>query len=73
MNVTARNLRTRVTDAEQELWRHIRKRQLPGFRYGRQVPIGEYNVDFVGFEKRLVIEVDGGKHAVNEDYDRRRS
>jgi len=73
MNITARTLRRRLTDAEQKIWRHIRKRQLMGFRFRRQAPIGKYIVDFVCLEQRLIIELDGGQHAVNQDYDRSRS
>ena len=62
-----------MTDAEQTLWRHIRGRQLESYKFRRQAPIGSYIVDFVCFEKRLVLEVDGGQHAENEPYDDKRS
>ena len=60
----ARNLRKRFTEAEKLLWRYLRARQLEGLKFRRQQPIGNYIVDFVCFEKGLVIEVDGGQHAV---------
>jgi len=44
-----------------------------GFKFRRQAPIVNYIVDFVCFEQRLVIELDGGHHAVNQDYDYCRS
>ena len=44
-----------------------------GFKFRRQAPIGRYVVDFVCFEQRLVIELDGGQHAVNQDYDHSRT
>ena len=50
-----------MTDAEQTLWRHIRGRQLESYKFRRQAPIGSYIVDFVCFEARLVLEVDGGQ------------
>ena len=59
-------LRKRPTDAEQLLWRHLRLKQMEGFKFRRQQPIDNYIVDFVCFEKRLVIEVDGGQHATQE-------
>ena len=59
-----------MTDAEQALWRHLRERQLDGYRFRRQVPIGRYIVDFVCLEKRLIVEVDGGQHAINQDDDK---
>ncbi len=58
----ARRLRKRSTDTERHLWKHIRDRQVEGFKFRRQQPIGRYVVDFVNLEKRLVIEVDGGQH-----------
>jgi very-short-patch-repair endonuclease len=73
MNLSARKLRSRLTDAEQKLWQHIRNRQLMGFRFRRQAPIGKFIVDFVCFEHRLVIELDGGQHAVYKDYDHSRT
>ena len=46
---------------------------MEGIKFRRQQPIGDYIVDFVAFEKRLVIEVDGGQHAEEEkDNDMRR-
>jgi len=59
----ARKLRKNMTDAERLLWQHLRNRQLGGYKFRRQRPIGPYIVDFVCLEKKLVIEVDGGQHA----------
>jgi very-short-patch-repair endonuclease len=36
---------------------------MSGFKFRRQEPIGPYVVDFVSFEKMLIIEIDGGQHA----------
>jgi len=44
----------------------LRNRQLDGVKFRRQQPIGEYIVDFVSFDKRLIIEVDGGQHGGEE-------
>jgi len=44
-----------------------------GFKFRRQAPIGRYIVDFVCFEQKLVIELDGGQHAVRQHYDHSRS
>ena len=59
----ARRLRVNQTDAETVLWNRIRNRQIDGYKFARQVPIGAYICDFVCREKRIVIEVDGGQHA----------
>jgi len=58
----ARRMRRLPTDAEMRLWRNFRAGRLAGYKFRRQQPIGRYIVDFVCFEKRLVIEVDGGQH-----------
>ena len=59
----ARELRKNLTDAERALWKHIRFRQLGGHKFRRQQPIDNYIVDFVCFEKRLIVEIDGGHHS----------
>jgi very-short-patch-repair endonuclease len=61
--VLARRLRHRQTDAEKALWAILRRKQISGFKFRRQEPIGPYVVDFVSFEKKLIIEIDGGQHA----------
>ena len=65
----ARRLRKSPTDAERAVWSILRSRQVSGYRFRRQVPIGPYIVDFCCFELRLVIEVDGGQHMERADYD----
>ncbi len=69
----ARDLRKNMTDAERRLWYHLRHRQIGRSRFRRQAPIGPYIVDFVCFEKRLVIELDGGQHAALVQADLRRT
>jgi very-short-patch-repair endonuclease len=61
--VLARGLRSRMTDAERKLWFALRDRRFVRFKFRRQVPIGHFIADFVCFEARLIIEVDGGQHA----------
>jgi very-short-patch-repair endonuclease len=57
-----KRLRTNMTDAEQKLWRALRSRGV-GPKFRRQVPLGPFIVDFVCFEAKLIVEVDGGQHA----------
>ena len=45
------------------MWRHLSRRQLDGFKFSRQMPVGPYICDFLCRERKLVIEVDGGQHA----------
>ena len=58
----ARDLRQHSTDAELALWMRLRNRQLAGYKFRRQIPISKYIVDFVCFERKMIIEVDGGHH-----------
>ena len=68
----AKNLRKNSTDAERLLWRQLRAKQIQGCKFRRQEPTGNYVVDFICFEKRLVVEVDGGQHAIEIQKDRER-
>lgn len=68
----ARNLRKNSTDSEKLLWRNLKGRQLEGFKFRRQQPIGLYVVDFVNFKRGIVIEIDGGQHAVEKEKDKER-
>jgi len=40
----------------------LRRKQLDGFRFRRQQPIGRYIVDFFCPETKLIVEIDGGQH-----------
>jgi very-short-patch-repair endonuclease len=62
-----------MTDAERGLWRHLRLRQFAGYKFRRQQPIGKYIVDFVCFERKLIIELDGSQHSEKVAYDLERS
>jgi very-short-patch-repair endonuclease len=73
MGSTRKNLRKNQTDAEAVLWRHLRNRQLGGFKFRRQHSFPPYIVDFVCIEKRLVVELDGGQHANATEADERRT
>jgi len=69
---TAKALRKRSTDVEMILWRSLRAKQMEGLKFRRQQPIGQYIVDFVCFEKKIIIEVDGGQHAAEKKKDVKR-
>nr|WP_299644729.1 DUF559 domain-containing protein [Devosia sp.] len=72
----ARRLRREMSLPEVILWRQLRDRQLAGFRFRRQHPIGPYILDFFCAEMRLCVEVDGRAHdssaAAAHDEDRTR-
>ena len=69
----ARSMRNNPTDAEYRLWYHLRFRQLDNVKFRRQSPIGVYIVDFVSFERKIVIELDGGQHTEQKSYDDQRT
>jgi very-short-patch-repair endonuclease len=69
----SRELRNNATDAERKLWQHIRNRQLLGTRFNRQVPIGPFICDFAARTAKLIIELDGGQHALRTAADERRT
>jgi very-short-patch-repair endonuclease len=58
-------MRTDATKAENLLWQALRGGKLEGLKFKRQVPIDGYIIDFICFEARLIIEVDGGQHSEN--------
>ena len=55
-------LRSNMTPHEQILWQYLRAGRLAGYKFKRQQPIGRYIVDFVCFEAKLVVELDGSQH-----------
>ncbi len=62
----ARKLRNNLTEAEKHLWYVLRAENL-GYKFRRQAQIGKYFIDFVCYEKKLVIEIDGGQHFESSD------
>ena len=68
----AKRLRRNSTQAEALLWSRIRGRQMEGIKFRRQQPIESFIVDFISFEKRIVVEIDGGQHAINKGKDNER-
>ena len=69
----ARQLRKTQTDAERRLWQLLRNRSVAGCKFRRQHPVGPYICDFVCIDRQLVIEVDGGQHAVQIEKDEART
>ena len=66
-------MRKRQTDAERLIWSKLRDRQLAGYKFRRQELLGHYIADFVCFEAKLVVELDGGQHGEQLEYDAERS
>jgi very-short-patch-repair endonuclease len=62
----AKMLRSNQTYEEQKLWQILRGSRLMNFKFRRQVPIDDFIVDFICFEQKLIIEIDGGQHFGSE-------
>ena len=61
------------TDAEKKFWWMVRDRRLGGYKFKRQYPFGNYIADFICLEVKLIVELDGGQHAEQRDYDANRA
>jgi very-short-patch-repair endonuclease len=69
----ARHLRRNATSAEDTLWQVLRGRRFRGLKFKRQAPLLAYAVDFLCFERKLVVEVDGVQHEWFDAYDAART
>ena len=71
----AKILRKNMTKQEKILWQFLRKKNINGLKFRRQYIIGNYIVDFICNEKKLIIEIDGGQHNENKNiiYDQART
>jgi very-short-patch-repair endonuclease len=61
----ARAMRRELTEAEKVLWRLLRDRRLAETKWRRQFPLGDFIVDLVCLERRVIVECDGPQHAEN--------
>jgi crossover junction endodeoxyribonuclease RuvC len=68
-----RTLRKNLTDAESHLWQRLRNRQVGNCKFRRQHPCGDFILDFVCLERKVVVELDGGQHFDSAKYDAMRS
>jgi very-short-patch-repair endonuclease len=69
----AKELRRNQTEAEAKLWSYLRNHQLNNVGFRRQHAIGNYIVDFCAPRRKLIIELDGGQHLEQEEYDAHRT
>ena len=69
----ARKLRQTSTIPEVKRWQYLRNRRFMGLKFRRQFPVGPSVVDFVCLSHKLVIELDGGQHTEQLDYDNQRT
>ena len=73
--ILARNLRKNSTIQERRLWNLLKNRQFHNLKFKRQQPSGNYIVDFICKEAKIIIEIDGGQHnePENIEYDKTRT
>ncbi len=65
----ARRLRRDMTETEKRLWYYLRSSRFEGYKFRRQYPLGNYIVDFICVQEKLIIELDGGQHLLQLKYD----
>jgi very-short-patch-repair endonuclease len=61
-----------MTEAEEVLWKKLRRKQINGLQFRRQHPYGMFILDFYCYKANLAIEVDGIIHDYRKEYDRER-
>ncbi|MEL6505709.1 MAG: endonuclease domain-containing protein [Pseudomonadota bacterium] len=69
----AREMRSKQTPSEDRLWQEVRAKRLDRLKFRRQVPMGNYIVDFFCPEHRLIVELDGPVHEEQTEYDAQRT
>jgi very-short-patch-repair endonuclease len=68
----AREMRRLPTETERKFWTCVRGRRFAGYKFRRQVAIGNYIADYVCASHKLIVEIDGGEHETRKRYDRAR-
>ena len=68
----AKELRREMTPSEKLLWRHLKANRLNGLHFRRQQIVHGYFADFYCHQHELIVEVDGGIHEFQQDYNAER-
>mgnify|MGYP003730104657 CR=1 FL=1 len=66
LKILARNLRNNSTKSEIILWSYLKGSKMMNCKFSRQKPIDNYIADFFCNELKLVIELDGYTHQIDE-------
>ncbi len=72
MHERAKKLRREMTPEEKILWKHIRTNKMNSLHFRRQQIIHGYFADFYCHQHELMVEVDGGVHELQKEYDANR-
>ncbi len=68
----SRDLKEKVSVAEQRLWEYFRDGRFCNVNFNRQFVLGSYIVNFVSLEHKLVIEIGGESSLESADYHARK-
>lgn len=68
----AKELRREMTPAEKILWKRLKANKLNGLHFRRQQIVHGYFADFLCHQRDLIVEVDGGIHDLQQEYDAER-
>jgi len=71
--ILSRKLRRDQTRPEEKFWANVRNRHLGGYKFKRQVPIGNFVADFACESAKIVVELDGSHHADQIEADQKRT
>jgi very-short-patch-repair endonuclease len=69
MHERAKKLRREMTPAERILWKELKVNKLQGLHFWRQQIVHGYFADFYCHQHELIVELDGGIHELQKDYD----
>jgi len=69
----ARANRKEMSEPAMRMWLQLRAERFAGIKFRREKVIGSYIADFAANEPRLVIEIDGGTHDVDDESDKIRT
>ena len=73
IEAAARRLRRNMTPAEKKLWQALKGKKLGGLKFRTQHPVGPLILDFYCPACKLVVELDGGVHEEQAEYDEART
>jgi len=68
----AKKLRREMTPAEKILWKELKANRLQGLHFRRQQIVHGYYPDFYCHQHELIVELDGGIHEFQKEYDAER-
>jgi very-short-patch-repair endonuclease len=69
----ARAMRRQMTEPETRMWLQLRAARFEGIKFRRQKVVGRYIADFAANDPKLVVEIDGETHDVDDERDRVRT